>query len=200
MALVACALWLWAVADSRIGSAMPALAVQQASAAWPSPDEPLRLAQRVEAALPAGWRVAVAGRGGIPDGWQSTDTRTVQLNAGTGADAFRVWFVPADWIGIRRPDPKVPAMVYWEGVLADRNYKAIAPEGPFLPYERLDTVPAYAALDKMGMHPPSLINSGWSEGWAMFKDRIDDIDTLTQDLVRRSCASRGCEDEAARYR
>src|SRR5262245_208255 len=119
-------------------------AAWQGAQAWLAQDEQLRLVQRLKAALPAGWNVGVAGIGQIPDGWRSLDTRTVQLQGSNGVETFRLWFVPADWIGIRLPNPKILPMRYWEGVLADRDhhtYKAISPDGPFVEFEALETVP-----------------------------------------------------------
>ena len=103
--------------------------------------------------------------------------------------------------GIRLPDPKIATR--WstgKGLPPDPRvtYKAIAPDGPFPPYEGLEAIPIYVALKKMHMQTTSLINSGWDRGMAVFGDRLDGVDELTQELVRRFCTSRACEDAAAR--
>jgi hypothetical protein len=79
-------------------------------------------------------------------------------------------------------------LVYWEGVLMDRDFKAIT---------NTDQVPVQQAIQRLDMNTPSLVNSGWYEAQTFFKDRMSEVDSRAQSLVNRFCDNRPCKDEAA---
>lgn len=160
----------------------------QTPPAWITPEEQTRLAYGLAAKLPPGWTLTSGGLGHVPDGWRSLDLRTFEMHGKNAAQSFRVWFLPVDWIGIRQPDPVRTRTVYWEGVLMDRRYKTITVS---------DLAAIHEAVHATGMNTPSLINSGWGEGAALFKDRLTDIDQQTQELAGRFCSTSACVDEAA---
>jgi hypothetical protein len=161
----------------------------QRNAAWITTDEQIRLAERVRKTLPSDWTVTPGELGRVPDGWHSLDARSFAVEGRRGDRVFRTWFLPRDWIGIRQPGPGPARTVYWEGVLMDQQYKSITVA---------DQVEVHQAVRAMGMQTPSLINSGWASGIALFTDRLADVDERAQELVRRFCSTRACGDEAAR--
>ena len=138
--------------------------------------------------LPHGWTVTPGALGRVPDEWHSLDTRSFEVDGKNGDQAFKLWFLPTDWIGIRQPDPKRKRVGYWEGVLMDSTYKSIT---------RANHAAVHEAVRAMGMNTPSLVNSGWGSGLARFGHRLEDVDQHTQELVRRFCRTRACVDEAA---
>jgi PBS lyase HEAT-like repeat len=161
----------------------------QVPAAWISDVEQARLVESLRAKLPAGWDVAPAGLGHAPTEWRTADSRTFEVVGRNGGRVFHTWFVPADWIGVREPNPARTRVVYWEGVLMDEKYKAITLS---------DETAVHEAVHAIGMNTPSLVNSGWRSGQLLFGARLEEIDRQTQGLVRQVCGnSRSCADEAA---
>ena len=191
---------LCAVVAALIMAAAPAgrgTAIAQTARPWINEEEQTRLVAALRNALPRGWIVKPVGLGRVPDDWRSLDTRIFEVEGVNGQQAFRVSFVPADWIGIRRPDPRRSRLSPWQGVLQDGQYKALSPGLQFPPFQQLRNVPIYVALTDMGMNLPSLINRGSSDGFALFGSRLAEVDEQTRSLVSRFCTTRECVDEAA---
>ena len=159
----------------------------QSNAPWISGEQQSQLIAGLQSKLPPGWILTPRGLGAIPDEWRSLDSRTFQIDGRNGDRSFRTWFVPADWIGIRLPDPTRRRVVYWEGILQDSQYKSIT----------VGEAAIHEAVHATGMNTPSLVNSGWFSAITRFGDRLDDIDRRTQELVRTFCATRDCVTEAA---
>lgn len=153
---------------------------------WISPDDQTQLIEVLRAKLPAGWALTSAGIGTLPDDWRSRDRRTFQVDGKNGERSFSVWFMPVDWIGVRRPHPTLNG-VYWEGVLANSTYKSITAGERSI----------HNAVMATAMNTPSLVNGGWDRSIKTFGNRLDEIDAETQALVREFCTTRECIDEAA---
>lgn len=159
----------------------------QSNAPWISAEQQSQLIAGLQSKLPAGWILTPRGVGAIPEEWRSLDARTFQIDGRNGDRSFRTWFMPADWIGIRLPDPTRRRVIYWEGILQDSQYKSIT----------VGEVAIHEAVHATGMNTPSLVNSGWFSAITRFGDRLDDIDRRTQELVRTFCTTRDCVTEAA---
>jgi hypothetical protein len=158
----------------------------QSTTPWITDAQQQEILSRVRAILP-GYTIERTSSA-TPDGWNTADHRSFAVELRTGEYRFRICFVPTDWVGIRMPDPKRQRIVYWEGILLGASYKAIT--------NTLD-VGVHQALQKMPALTPSLVNGGAFYARTLFKDRIDELDRQTQELVGQFCADRACRDEAA---
>jgi hypothetical protein len=156
---------------------------------WISNQEQATLAAGLQSKLPNGWTLTARGLGTIPVDWQSEDHRTFQIDGNNGEQSFRIWYLPTDWIGIRRPDASRTITVYWEGILANSKYKSITTGDATI----------HNAVHATGMSTPSLANGGWLDVPRVFgnRPRLEEVDEQTQALVKRHCTTRECVDEAA---
>src|SRR6266536_570927 len=88
--------------------------------------DPTKFADAVKKVLPLGWSVTRTQPGSTPDDWENSSPRVGFLVEGSnGKDTFRVWFLPRDWVGIRKLPNKAPRTCYWEGILVGDHYKTI---------------------------------------------------------------------------
>jgi hypothetical protein len=166
------------------GTARPA--VQNAD--WITAAQQVELVTRVRAALPSGWTISQVLANGTPADWYTLDNRGIQIDGSNGAQTFRTWVLPKDWIGIRQFRPNRSRIVYWEGILMDSNFKTIT---------NTDLRSIHEALQKPLGSTPSITNGGWDAAQRIFKDRMTEIDRQAQTLVDRFCNDRACRDEAA---
>src|SRR5438445_54573 len=81
----------------------------------------------VVAILPEGWAVTRTQTGTTPPDWHTDASKAGFLvEGGNGKHSFSVWFLPPDWIGIRRLPNAAPRTCYWEGILAEDDYLTIS--------------------------------------------------------------------------
>ncbi|APR82792.1 Hypothetical protein A7982_08141 [Minicystis rosea] len=140
------------------------------------------------AVLPPGWAITHAARGVVPDEWISESAAGFHVEGRSGADVFRIWFLPRDWIGIRKPDPSRRRPNYWDGILANHEVTTIT-----VSTER--TIPE--AIRAMGLSTPSIVNGGWPEDERIFQGRFDVAEAAALRLVSAHCPDRASKDEAA---
>jgi hypothetical protein len=155
---------------------------------WITKDQQEQILRRLRTVLPQGWTITHTALNKSPDDWYTFDNRGFEIDGKNGEHVFQTWFVPKDWIGIRQGRANRIRLVYWESVLMGRDFKAIT---------NTDQVPIQEAFQRLDMHTPSLVNSGWYEAQELFKDRMSEVDSEAQALVKGFCKDRSCRDEAA---
>jgi hypothetical protein len=160
----------------------------QSSAPWITRGEQEQITHRLRTVLPAGWTITRTAVNRTPDDWYTLDNRGFEIDGTKAEDTFQIWFLPKDWLGIRQHKANRIRLVYWEGVLMGRDFKSIT---------NTDQVPIQEALHGLDMRTPSLVNSGWTEAQEIFKDRMPEIDSRAQTLMRHFCKDQSCRDEAA---
>lgn len=160
------------------------------STSAPGPTEPGKatLADRLKSILPDGWSVAQTASNVVPDGWISDSATGTLLEGRRGADTFRVWFLPRDWIGVRKPDPARRRPNYWDGILAGDEHTTIT-------LSTESTVPDL--VRKLGMSTPSLVNGGWGEAERVFRGHFSAAEAEAERLIAARCPDRASRDEAA---
>jgi hypothetical protein len=160
----------------------------QSPAAWITKDQEEQIVRRVRDALPQGSTITRTELNRTPDDWYTFDDRGFEIDGKNAEHSFQIWFLPKDWLGIRQNKPNRMRTVYWEGVLMGREFKTIT---------NTDQVSVQEALQGLDMHTPSLVNGGWYEARAVFKDRMTEVDGRAQGLTTHFCKDRSCVDEAA---
>jgi hypothetical protein len=161
----------------------------QIASQWIPDAQQQEILSRVRAILPAGSAIDQTSSSPTPDNWIALDHRGFEIDGRTGQQhKFQICFVPVDWVGIRMAGAERPLLVYWEGILLGTSYKIIT---------NTEDVGLHQALQQMPAQTPSLINGGVFSARALFKDRIEELDRQTQELVDQFCHDRACRDEAA---
>ena len=163
-------------------------AIAQSSGAWITNDQQEQIIRRLRTVLPQGWAITQTAMNKTPDDWYTLDKRGFEVDGTNDEHVFQIWFLPKDWLGIRRSRTNRMRLVYWEGVLMGRDFKTIT---------NTDQVPVQEALHGLDMHTPSLVNSGWYEAQKLFNDRMSEVDSRAQALVSHFCRDQSCKDEAA---
>jgi hypothetical protein len=157
----------------------------------PTPTETTRdeakLLSDLRAALPEGWTVERSARDVAPDDWYTNDGPGLFVEGRGPGGTFRIWFVPEDWVGIRKVDARSARSTYWEGVLLGRGYKSLT-MGP---------VAIQEAVRKLGMQTPSLVNSGWGEAERIWGTRWSLADDKARALIAAHAPDEGSFSEAA---
>jgi len=156
------------------------------SADWITAAEREALVNRIRMALPSGWVISQVTANHTPDDWYTLDNRGIQIDGTNGAQTFRTWVLPGDWIGIRQVRPNRLRIV--REVLTDFKFKIIT---------NTDLASIHEALQKPLGNTTSIVNSGWRFAEELFKDRTAEIDKQAQTLIERFCKDRECRDEAA---
>jgi hypothetical protein len=165
---------------------MPAAA--QTSPPWITQNQQEQIVRHLRAILPPGWSITASSLNGTPDDWYTLDNRAFEIDGKNDEHVFQIWFLPKDWLGIRQIRATRFRLVYWEGVLMGRDFKAIT---------NTDQAQVQQAIQRLDMSTPSLVNGGWHEAQALFGDRMPEIDSRAQSLVSHFCSDRPCKDEAA---
>jgi hypothetical protein len=156
-----------------------------------SPKEQADIKLAVEAVLPPRWAVTRTQIGSAPTDWFSDDPRAGFLvECSDGDDSARIWFLPRDWIGIRKVPNQAALTCYWEGVLAGDKYKTIthAPDG---------VQQALSHLGGNSMGTPSLINGGYYQAECIFRGKFQSADASALRLIRKNCTTPPAFEEAA---
>lgn len=138
------------------------------------------------AALPDGWSIMQTQRESAPGDWRTFDRVGFLVEGRKDGDWFSTWFLPRDWIGIRRPDPKRRREVHWEGILVGKEVKSIT-NGPPAVQETVRKLSMIAALD---------VNS-WKTTPVVFRGRYDNADSTARRLIRQFCSTDEERREAA---
>jgi hypothetical protein len=163
-------------------------AAAQTSPLWITQDQQEEIVRQLRTVLPPGWSITATSLNKTPDDWYTFDNRGFEIDGKNNEHVFHVWFLPKDWLGIRQIRATRLRLVYWEGVLMGRDFKAIT---------NTDEIPVQEAIQQLDMSTPSLVNSGWHDAQALFADRMNEIDSRAQSLVNHFCSDRPCKDEAA---
>jgi len=164
------------------------LEAAQNSVPWIPKDQQEQIIRRLRAALPQDWSITGTALNRTPDDWYTLDNRGFEIDGKKGEHVFQIWFLPKDWLGIRQIRANRLRLVYWEGVLMGRDFKTIT---------NTDQISVQQAIQQLDMNTPSLVNGGWHEAQTLFKDRMSEVDSRAQSLVRRFCSDQPCKDEAA---
>jgi len=165
-------------------------AAAQKSADWITNDQQKQIIESVRKVLPPGWGITQTAMNRTPDDWYTSDNRGFEIAGANGEHVFQLWFLPKDWIGIRQVRPNRTRLVYiWDGVLIGQDYKTIT---------NTDQPTVQEALRRgLNLSEPSIVNGGWYSAETPFKDRLQDVDSQAQALVRHFCKGQPCRDEAA---
>jgi len=163
-------------------------AAAQTSSLWITQDQQEQIVRQLRTVLPPGWSITATSLNKTPDDWYTFDNRGFEIDGKNNEHVFHIWFLPKDWLGIRQIRATRLRLVYWEGVLMGRDFKAIT---------NTDEIPVQQAIQQLDMSTPSLVNSGWHDAQALFGDRMNEIDSRAQSLVNHFCSDRPCKDEAA---
>ncbi len=142
----------------------------------------------LERILPAGWTITRTAPDVVPDGWVSEHAAGLLVEATRGHDTARVWFLPRDWIGIRRPDPARTWPNYWEGILSDDDVTTIT-------VSTEETIPDL--LWRSHLSTLSIVNSDWDAAERVWRGRFDQAEAAAERLVAAHCRSPAALDEAA---
>lgn len=164
------------------------LSVSQDFKPWISNEKQEQILHRLRDVLPPGSVITATYLDRTPDDWCTVDSRGFEIDGQNGEHNFRIWFLPRDWIAVRRVATSRARLVYWEGVLLGPEYKTITDT---------DSVPVYEAIQKSGMSTPSLINSGWRTAQEVYKDRLPEVAEQVESLMTRCCKDDPSRGEAA---
>lgn len=153
-----------------------------------SADAKAQILRDVESILPEGWSITGTTENSTPDDWLASGGGGFLVEGRKNDHTFHIWFLPKDWIGIRKPDRSRRRLTYWEGILVGREYKTIT--------ESHD-VAVQKAVRKLKMSTPSLVNSGWRNAEEIFKGRFEKADRKARSLMERFCKDEASRNEAA---
>jgi len=142
----------------------------------------------VKTVLPPGAVITRTERNVVPTGWTSERASGFLIEGRLGRDGFEIWFLPRDWIGIRKPDPTRARPNYWDGILADDRTLTITISSEL-------TIPD--RIRALGLSTPSLNNSGWPAAERTWKDRFAEAEATAEQLIAAHCPDRASRDEAA---
>lgn len=140
-----------------------------------------RLRDEVGRILPAGWTITNTRVGVAPPDWHTQDPKAGFLvEGGNSVDSFEIYFLPLDWIGIRKVPNRAPFTCYWEGILAGEKYKTITAGNDVLQHK-------VQQLFDRSMHTPSLVNSGYDRAIEIFKGKLKTAEQTARALIEKHC-------------
>jgi hypothetical protein len=85
-----------------------------------------KLVKEVRAILPPGWSVTRTADKVTPPDWHTNDPKAGFLVAGgDGRESFEIYFLPRDWVGIRRLPNRRPSECSWEGVVNGDYHRTV---------------------------------------------------------------------------
>jgi hypothetical protein len=154
---------------------------QSAMRAEQVPLDEARLVGAVRRILPADWKITTVQRGSIPPDWVSTDSAGGLLVQGENdKSSFHIWFLPRDWIGIRKYSGRTgPGICFWEGILDGGTFKTITYSTDTMFYERVWRLEGLSTL--------TLTNGGFERSLNIFKGRLEEMDRTASGLIRKHC-------------
>ncbi len=145
--------------------------------------DPTKLAAAVRKVLPPGWGVTRTQQGSSPDDWETSSPKAGFLvEGGNGKDTFRIWFLPRDWVGIRKVPNKAPRTCYWEGILVGDHYKTITAASDETFCDRM-----HHLFLGSSQSTPSLCNGGYHEALKIFRGKADAADRESRALIKKHC-------------
>jgi hypothetical protein len=146
-------------------------------------DEQKRLAEAVKRILPPGWKVTTTRAKCTPDDWETDSPKAGFLvEGGDGLSTFRIWFLPRDWIGIRKLPNNAPRTCYWEGILVGSEYKTITFASDETFCNRVHNL-----FREGSQSTPSLCNSGYDTALDIFRGKLAAADRTAQALIKKHC-------------
>jgi len=161
-----------------------AIAFTSAAQAKPGSIDKARWTTAVVGALPRDASVTTVTPSVVPDGWISEQPAALLVAGKLGTATFKIWIVPRDWVGIRKPDSTRGPDEYWSGIVANADAAAIT----------VSTDDAVLdALRKLGMSTTSLVNGGGLTAWT---GRLDTANASAEHLIATYCHDAATRDEA----
>ncbi len=131
--------------------------------------------------MPKGWQVTSNEYGTAPPDWHTDAPKAGYVVRGSsGVDTFSIYFLPGDWIGIRKRLNSEPRHTYWEGILVGDGLVTITASS----HNRFHDEFQLASSWRM---TPSLTNGGFGRSEELFLGRRKLVDATAQTLVRRHC-------------
>lgn len=154
------------------------------AAAWEiSSAEETNILNQLKSIMPPGWSITRTARHSSPYDWLTFDEVGLRVEAQKGQSRFFTWFLPRDWIGIRKSDANWKQVgSFWHGIHLGAKYKVITD----CPEERF-----HEALWRQQGTEPRLDNGG------VFKNQLEEADRTSRQLVDRFCPDQRSRDEAA---
>jgi hypothetical protein len=138
------------------------------------------LKSAVEAILPKELSIQQTRLGCSPSDWHSFDDQAGFCVEAAGDNRWlRVWFLPVDWIGIRKVENLRCSTCYWDGILKNERFTIIT-HASREEYHHL-----FARL--LNASTPSLCNGGRSTAERIFGYHSEKTDRIAADLVNRYC-------------
>jgi hypothetical protein len=133
----------------------------------------------VEKILPRGWSITRTVSGSTPPDWWTNDPKAGFLvEAHNGEEVVQLWYLPLDWIGIRKVRNRAWHSVYGPGILRSSQGKIIVYVSDEKLHERL-----YHVLGGSFR----LVNGGYDEALRIFAGKLDRADRIATALVRKYC-------------
>ena len=118
--------------------------------------------------------------GGCPDDWHSFDSGAgFCVEAACGEHFLRVWFLPRDWVAIRKPDNRACRTCYWAGIFKSEHFTVVTHASADALHEAAHKMP--------GACTASLCNGGRETAEATFAQRKPAADRAASRLVARHC-------------
>jgi hypothetical protein len=139
------------------------------------------LAQAVRKALPQGWAVTGTTPAATPPDWHTDSLKAgFAVSGRNGPQTFTIYFLPADWIGIRKVPNAAPRHTYWEGILVGDGLVTITASSDLWFHEGFQRNSPWRST-------PSLTNGGFWRTQQVFFGRRKAIDATALALVHQHC-------------
>jgi HEAT repeat protein len=137
----------------------------------------------VRAILPPGWRITGVRARCTPPDWATADPEAGFLvEGGDGQEHFHIWFLPRDWVGIRKRPNQALITAYWHGILACDRYKIITTASQHSFYKWAEKIGG-------GLTYPWSAYRGYDGLVRIFGDKAEAADRIAQALIRQHCHS-----------
>ena len=149
----------------------------------------MELKAAVNSVLPAGWAMKTT-MGGSPSDWHTFDDKAgFCVEASNGKQWLHVWFLPVDWIGIRKVEHLRCMTCYWHGILKNDRFTMITYASDDEFHHRCSRL--------LNGSTPSLCNGGKWTAEKVFGYHSEKTDRIAMQLVERYCKTGADLGEAA---
>lgn len=140
-----------------------------------------RLVQKVKDALPPKWQIKSRGTG-LPEGWIcSSTTPCFRVTITDGKSDNAIWYVPANWIAIRKPTAKNVSGGNWDCINGNATTKVMCQQGDYkFQSENFRSMLSNAQT-------ASLINNGFDLSKQIFAGKEHEVDRRALQLVNENC-------------
>jgi hypothetical protein len=167
----------------------------------PAPSHSLRdasvqakLVKEVRAVLPPGWSVTRTADKITPPDWHTDDPKAGFLVAGgDGTESFEIYFLPRDWVGIRKLPNRVREGGWGEGVVACDHYQTVT----FSSDDKFFRDRVYDLVTRK-LHDPYQVDHSDRRADRLARRKEAAADRAAQALVRKHCRTAEEFTEAAR--